>query len=140
MKNSLKITIAVIATVLVLVGILAVVGSRQSNDRGGVLAGGITSDSFTYKNASSVASSTATVATRIRGGAGVLGNVTILTTSAHTLKLYDGSSSATTSATLIGAFPASAVVGTYTFDVAFTKGLIVETQSGYAGSAVIGYK
>jgi hypothetical protein len=137
MKTYQKIIAGVVSVIVVLLVIGSVVTTQDNN----IALGGLIDDPFTYKNTSSSASSTATVAVMYRGGAGVLGNVTILTTSAHTIKLYDGASaSATSSATLIGAFPASAVVGTYNFNVAFTKGLIVETQSAYAGSAVVTFK
>jgi hypothetical protein len=136
MNTYVKVLIGVIGALAVLL----VIGMSQK-PVSTVALGGLLSDPFTYKNTATSASSTATVAVMYRGGQGVLGGVTILTTSAHTLKLYDGSSaSATSSATLIGAFPASAVVGTYDLNVAFKQGLIVETQSAYAGSAVVRFK
>jgi hypothetical protein len=76
----------------------------------------------------------------VRGGSGVLGSITIASTSAHAFKVYDGATTATSSATLIASFPASAVVGSYDFNVSFARGLVIETLSGYAGSVVITYK
>ena len=125
-------------TAIVIVAVLALVGSNQQSST--TFVGGLTSDTFSYKNVSSFASSTATVNTLVRGGSGVLGSITIASTSAHVFKIYDGATTATSSATLIASFPASAVVGPYDFNVSFTKGLVVETQSGYAGSVVITYK
>lgn len=141
MNIYIKIILGFIITVLLLI-VIGLSNSKQiiNTDVQTNTLGGLLGDPFTYKNTSTFASSTNTVATLVRGGAGVVHAITILTTSAHTIKLYDSATSATTSATIIGAFPASAVVGPYDLDVAFTKGLVVELQSGYAGSAVVSYK
>jgi hypothetical protein len=137
MKTVTKIIVAAVVTAVVIVGIYAAVGYNQTQS---VLVGGLTSDTFSYKNVSSFASSTATVNTLVRGGSGVLGSITIASTSAHAFKVYDGATTATSSATLIASFPASAVVGSYDFNVSFARGLVIETLSGYAGSVVITYK
>lgn len=78
----------------------------------------------------------------IRAGYGVLGSVVITKSNVAALNIYDATTTDITQRTgnlatttiLIASFPPSATVGTYVFDVQFTRGLIVETPS--AGNVV----
>lgn len=63
---------------------------------------------------------TGTTTTTLKAGSGVLHSLTINTTAAAAVTVYDSLSG---SGTLIATFPASAVVGTYTYDIEFTTGL-----------------
>lgn len=93
---------------------------------------------YTYKNiVPSVASTTAAVP--VRGGAGVLGSVVVAKTSATALAIYDGAAT-TTGATLITTLPASIAAGTYTFDVAVNKGVVLAGSVGFDGDYVITYR
>lgn len=131
MKTYIKIIIGII----VALGFLFIIGSNQEPQR----LGGLTSDAFQYKHLSSTNASS-TAATLVRGGSGVLGSITINTTSGQIIKIYDGDSTATSTATLIASIVASAGVQTFTYNVAVTKGIAVETPASYTGSATVSYK
>lgn len=77
-------------------------------------------NSFNYNNIS-----TATTTT-VKSGVGVLHAITINTTAAGAITVYDNTAG---SGTKIATFPSSAVVGTYLFDVAFTTGLTIVTAA-----------
>ena len=100
-------------------------------------AGASVTSEYMYKNITSAnASSTASVA--VKAGYGTLGSVVIATTHATIVRVYDGT--ATSTGTLIASFPASATVGTYTFDVAVWKGVVLDVPAGYAGNMTITYR
>ena len=127
----IKISLGVIIAGLLILG-LAVVPAGQNL---GVVTDG---SGYTYKNlVASVASTTAAVP--VRGGAGVLGSVVVLKTSATALAVYDGAAT-TTGATLIGTLPASIAAGTYTFDVAVKTGVVLAGSVGFDGDYVITYR
>lgn len=67
--------------------------------------------------------STATTTT-VKSGAGVLNSITINTTSIGSITVYDSLSA---SGNIIAVFPASATMGTYTYNVNFTIGLTIVT-------------
>lgn len=77
-----------------------------------------------------------------KGTPTVLGSVIITTTGTSPMCLYDGTSTATNAewaTTTIACFPASATVGTYTFDAQYKKGILIDftgspTTSTYASS------
>lgn len=88
---------------------------------------------YTYKVLNfSNASSTDTVSYAIRGGKGVLGNIVVASSSATKLKIYDAVTS-TSSGTLIGEIKAGVTEQTFVFDVAVTKGIMVDVLSGFNG-------
>lgn len=122
-----------VVTVVVLVLLLAIGASQRQS------YSGLTSDPYSYKHLSSTNASS-TAATLVRGGAGVLGHVSINTTSGQIIKIYDGDSTATSSATLIAQIVASAGVQTFTYNVAVTKGIAIETPASYTGSLTVSYK
>jgi hypothetical protein len=67
--------------------------------------------------------STAT-STQVKSSAGTLHNLTVNTTAAGTISIFDNTAC---SGTTIAILPASVAVGTYTYDVVFTVGLCVLT-------------
>lgn len=69
----------------------------------------------------------------IKTGDGTLGSVVITLSSATAFNLYDATTTVNGGiygTTTLAKFGASATSGTYTFDVDFTKGLIVEFPTG----------
>lgn len=88
-----------------------------------------------------LASTTANTVQFVRGGAGVLGYVTVASTSPHEIIFYDVA--ATTSIALsnrISGLKRSVVEGTYIYEVAFRKGLAAEVPTGFMGDITISYK
>ena len=83
----------------------------------------------------------------LRIGAGVLGRVTITNSPQSAFILYNATTThanlraiaATSSLKVLASFPASATVGTYDFDAAFSQGLIFVPE-GLVGSTTILYK
>lgn len=76
-------------------------------------------------------------------GQGTLGSVVIVGASAGTIDLYDatttGPHSDYTGTTTLASFPFSSTVGTYTFDVKYTHGLML-VLSGTTGTTTITWK
>ena len=96
--------------------------------------------SFQYKHYTS-ANASSTAATIVRGGRGVLGTVTINTTSAQPITLYDaGTSAATSTMTAIAVIKASVGEQTFVYNVALEKGLAITLPASYAGDITIGVK
>ena len=63
--------------------------------------------------------------------------------SAGKINLYDTAGTATTTSattTLLMSFDARASNGTYQYDVEFTRGLLVEITSAFAGDVVLTYR
>lgn len=76
---------------------------------------------FTHKNIAGAAT------TVVKSGAGVLHNITVNTTAAGTITVYDNTSGAGTKIATIAASP---VVGScFQFDVSFTTGLTIVTAA-----------
>ena len=78
----------------------------------------------------------------LKNGNGELGSVIITNSTAGSFNLYDATSTnhgghATTS---LASISASLAAGTYTFDVAFSRGLLVEFQSTNVASGTITYR
>lgn len=71
-------------------------------------------------------------------GFGTFGSVVITGLNTGTLTVYDSASTTITAAssTVLASFPASAPVGTYTFDVRYTKGLVIVPTGTQATSTV----
>ena len=100
---------------------------------------GAAEGAFQYKHYTSTNASS-TAGTVVRGGAGELGTITINTTSAQIIKLYDGATTATSGLTMIGAIKASVAEQTFVYNVALEKGLVVELPASYAGDITIGVR
>lgn len=64
--------------------------------------------------------------TTVKSGSGVLKRITINTTAAGAITVYDNTAG---SGTKIATFPSSAVVGTYEFGVKFSTGLTIVTAA-----------
>lgn len=75
----------------------------------------------------------------IQSGPGTLGSVVITGLGTGTINFYDGTSTVTNTqwaTTSLAVFPASTAAGVYTFDVLFTKGLLVEISGAVATSTI----
>lgn len=100
---------------------------------------GAAGDSYSYRHYTS-ANASNTAGVLVKGGAGELGPVVINTTSAVALTLYDSSATATSSATKIGILKASIAEQSLEYNVAFTKGLMIEIPGAYDGDITIGVR
>lgn len=100
---------------------------------------GAAEGAYEYKHYTSTSASS-TAGTVVRGGRGELGTVTINTTSAQIIKLYDGATTATSGLPVIATIKASVAEQTFVYDVALKNGLVVELPASYAGSITIGVR
>jgi len=83
----------------------------------------------------------------LASGWGALGSVNITTAGDLRFRLYDATSTnAIANGNLVldnqqlAEFPASAAVGTYTFDVGYTDGLVLDVVSGTLGTSTISFR
>lgn len=65
--------------------------------------------------------------TTVKTGAGTLHAITVNTTAAGTITVYDNTAG---SGTKIATLPSNAVVGTYLYDIKFQTGLTIVTAAG----------
>lgn len=127
--------------VLVGIGVIVIFGIIFFNSPEKPLGFGGSGETYTYKSLTSTdASSTAATAYLVRGGAGVLGSITIASTSASQISVYDNNTGATTSATLILRIAQNTLPQTFNLDLAVTKGIVVEMRSTYNSAITVGYK
>ena len=81
-------------------------------------------------------------------GQGVLGSVVITGAGTAIWNLYDATTTdvnlrtgqKATSTILVASFPASVAAGTYTFDVIFNDGLLLDVQSGVMATSTITFR
>ncbi len=84
----------------------------------------------------------------IRTGYGSLGSVIITGSGTGIWSIYNATTTnvlartgnIATSSILLASFPASAAAGTYTFDVTYTDGLLIELVSGVMSTSTITYR
>ena len=69
-----------------------------------------------------------------------LGQITVASTSAGTLKVWNATSTTDSASTTVALLKASVVEGTYVFDAFLTRGLIVELGAGFNGAYTITYR
>lgn len=86
----------------------------------------LTNDVLKVQERNSYANYTTSAANVTKSAAGFLHTVTVNAAPTSAIEIYDNSAA---SGNLIATLPASAVVGTYTYDVIFTTGLTVNTAS-----------
>ena len=94
---------------------------------------------YSYGNASSTTFTDSKIY-QLKTGQTILGSVTIASSSVVSFKLKNATSSTDISSTTITVFPAAADEATYNFDTAISRGLIIESSSGFNGDIVIMYK
>jgi hypothetical protein len=123
--------------VAVLLAIVALFGGGYTATKVGSVSEGSAYNSINTNTASSNKD-------LIKLGYGTLGSVIITGAAAGTFEIYDATTTnsvlrtvvATSSLIKLASFPTNAAVGTYTFDTAFTQGLIV-AFTGAQGTTTI---
>lgn len=96
-----------------------------------------TASEYTYWSTEGKATGTKII---ILDGAGTLGSVIINESSAHAFNIWDNASTTEATTTPIGTLKASAVEGTYTYDVNFYNGLMIQSAAGFAGDYTATYR
>lgn len=132
-KIIIGLTIAVCAVVTFVV--LNTPNTRVPN---GLKLGGA-DQPYSYANISSANAST-TRSTIVRGGAGVLGSITVSSTSGQVIGIYDANSATTSGATLIGKIKASVAEQTFNYDVSVVNGITLDVPASYTGSMTVTYR
>lgn len=140
-----KNTIAV-AILLAVIGIVSVVMQTPRDAYGSV---SVSNEYVATSTASgTVYGATITGDKLIKTGYGVLGSVIITGAGTGIWNIYNATTSnvlartgsVATSTILLASFPASVAAGTYTFDVTYTTGLLVELESGVMSTSTITYR
>jgi hypothetical protein len=145
MKNILSIT-----TLIILIAVLFVVVSDRKEVQP-IEGLGSVARSGEYHATSTGASNVYgafTGDTLIQTGAGTLGSVVITGANTGVVNFYNATTSnvlartgqRASSTLLMASIPASTVAGTYTFDVSYTDGLLLELESGLAPTTTITYR
>ena len=116
---------------VILVAVALFLGFKDSQ------AGSVGS-AYTFKHYTS-ANASSTARTIVKGGAGELGTVTINTTGATVLRLYDAATTTAATSTLDAIAVLKAAVGeqTFTYETSLLKGLTLEMPAAYAGDITI---
>ena len=94
---------------------------------------------YGYSSASS-ATFASTKMKQIKTGQTILGSVVIASSSATSLKLKNAASTTDIASTTIATIVAAADEGTFIFDLSASRGLIIESSSGFNGNFVITYQ
>lgn len=84
----------------------------------------------------------------LKGGYGALGSVVITGSGTNAFDLLNATTSditkrastKTTSSLILARFPASVATGTYTFDITFTDGLLLDVTTAGTGTTTITYR
>ena len=132
---SISIALCVMATFM-FAGVIRQDGVKQVPN--GLKLGGA-DQPYSYANISSANAST-TRSTIVRGGAGILGAITVSSTSAQNIGIYDANAATTSGATLIGIIKASTAEQTLVYDVAVLNGITLDVPASYAGSMTVTYR
>lgn len=132
---SIPMRYALSVIVLLLVVLLGGHWFAQKGALGGVSVGGeyfaTTSDSTSADTHSQI---------KFSGSTCTVGSIIVASTSATTLTLWNATSTTDTASTTIVQLKASVVEGTYTFDALCSRGLVIETPSGFNGYYVITWR
>jgi hypothetical protein len=140
MSKVLTILSSIVVIVIFLFGLTYLNNQVPGKILGSINDGGAYSSIVTY-------SANATNKDLVKLGQGIFGSVVITGAAAGTFEIYDATTTnglirtltATSSLTKLASFPTNAAVGTYTFDTAFTQGLVVAFTSTQ-GTTTITYK
>lgn len=138
--------ILAVAFLLIAVTLAMLVLQTPQNAYGSIRVGDELFATSTAANA--VYGATITGDTLIKTGTGALGSVIITGANTGIINFYNATTSnvsartgnTATSTILLASFPASAAAGTYTFDVVYTTGLLVELESGLMATSTITYR
>jgi len=138
--------ILAVAFLLIAVTLAMFVLQRPQNAFGSIRVGDELHATSTASN--TVYGATITGDALIRTGQGALGSVVITGAATGIWSIYNATTSnvlartgnVATSTILLASFPASTAAGTYTFDVTYTTGLLVELESGVMSTSTITYR
>jgi len=140
-KNILAVAVLLIAVTL------AMLVLQNPREAGASIRSG---DEYTATStaANSLYGATITGDRLIKTGYGSLGSVIITGANTGVINFYNATTSnvlrrtgnTATSSILLASFPASVAAGTYTFDVTYTDGLLVELDSGVMSTSTITYR
>jgi hypothetical protein len=129
--------------ILLVVGLLAgfLIGKSLLNPT----VGSVTQGNEYYSTSTPVGGYTSAL---IKGGYGALGSVIVTTAGNQSYTLYNATTSNVTKRTgnkasssiMLAQIPASLVAGTYTFDITFTDGLLIDVTAGTLGTSTISYR
>lgn len=134
-KEILPFAVAAIVIAIVVFGYLAIAPQIAS---GSVITG--QAYNATTTNSTSAGTFWQARSTSNVGGC-ELGSVVIASTTATAgITLKNATSTSDVSSSTIAAFPANAAAGTYTFDMACKRGLIIETPTGFNGQFVVTWR
>jgi hypothetical protein len=95
---------------------------------------------YKYVTASSTTFTVATSTNRIVTGTGIFGSIIVASSTNTAITIWNATSTIDTGSTTIAVLPAGATAGTYTFDVSFSRGIILSASSTFAGWYVATYK
>ena len=126
----MKYTLYGIIGIVVLVAGFALL---QSDNLGSVAV----SNEYTIER---ISSDDANTDVTVHTSACTLGSVVIASTSDTALTIMDAATTTDAASTTIAVFPASATVGTYTYDIACQRGLIIEVPSGFTGDYAVTHR
>lgn len=122
MKNIFTLALSLV----ILAGAFYILSERQA--LAGSVGAGYTGVHITSANASS------TAGTVVKGGFGELGTLTINSaTATANIIIYDGATTATSGLSVIASIGATQAGGSYTYEVAVNKGVVVGVPATFTG-------
>ena len=74
------------------------------------------------------------------GGGCSLGSIVVASSSAATIKIWNATSTTDVASTTILTTDKNIAEGTYTFDIVCTRGLVIETSTGFDGVYVVTWR
>ena len=132
-----KISIILISVIIILLACIFIF----TDNSGKPIALGSIQDGQAYTSTSTASDWGASTNRMLKVGNGTLGSVIITgATAGGAIELRNATSTIDTGSTTIATFVAGAIGGTYTFDVAFTRGLAVITTSGLIATTTITFR
>ena len=133
-----KILVTLFAFVLIVIAGISLIGKREVTTLGSTVVGNEYQATTTYSKLSLPLFNTRQ--TLISNSPGTLGSVIITGAVAGPMIFMNATSTTDIASTTIVVFPASTAVGTYTFDLVITRGLIVESLAGLMPTSTITYR
>jgi len=91
-------------------------------------------------NTASTTTFTSSKIFQLKTGYFILSSITIASSSATAFKVKNATSSTDIASTTIASFPAAADEMTYDFGLSASRGLIIESTSGFNGNVIINYQ
>ena len=124
----------IIIIAVVIVGGFSLFSNNKENNEA-PLGAGFETYNFSVINSSDASSTNPAI---VKGGFGSLGSITVASSSGSQIRVYDGT--ATSTGTLIATLKASVAEQTFTFDAAFSTGLVFDVPAAHNGVYTVTYK